>query len=251
MKLRPGDQISDSERSKGLACAIDKGFQGLHDSFLNFPPRILPIGCLAAGVALVCSCSGIGGPDTDGGADAVKSRKRDKQVIALGEAEGFKALQERFAFDARSLKRDKKGNFTGPVRSQYDQKRNVSFGGGVGKAVYRVDDYRSPGQRVSRKLTAESYQEGNLRSRFQQKPGVQITSPAHLASKSRFQGQRMKTGSLPAAGAREGAAAPLDKPANRHTEFRREVFPEPLIISDDEYNRRSVEQMRNLLGRDE
>ncbi|HCQ33398.1 MAG TPA: hypothetical protein DIV54_07840, partial [Verrucomicrobiales bacterium] len=69
--------------------------------------------------------------------------------------------------------------------------------------------------------------------------------------KSRFQGQRMKTGSLPAAGAREGAAAPLDKPANRHTEFRREVFPEPLIISDDEYNRRSVEQMRNLLGRDE
>ena len=91
MKLRPGDQISDSERSKGLACAIDKGFQGLHDYFLNFPPRILPIGCLAAGVALVCSCSGIGGPDTDGGADAVKSRKRDKQVIALGEAEGFKA----------------------------------------------------------------------------------------------------------------------------------------------------------------
>ena len=251
MNLRRGDQISDSERSNSLACAIDKGFQPLHASPLNFLSRFIWYGCLPAGLIAFNSCSSIGGSGADSGAGTIKPRKRDKQVIALGESEGYKALEERFAFDSRSLKRDKQGNFTGPVRSQYDKKRNVSFGGGVGKSVYRAGNYESAKWEQSRKLQVDSYRRSDDQSRFRETPGVQITSPAHLARKSRFDSQRTKTGSFGTAGAREGTGAPLDKPTDSRTDFRREVFPEPTIISDDEYNRRSVEQTRNLLGRDE
>ncbi|MBB80251.1 MAG: hypothetical protein CMN02_04490 [Roseibacillus sp.] len=251
MNSRSGDQIPDSERSDGLACAIDKGFQALHACALNFFSRLLWCGCLPAGLVAFSSCSSIGGFGADSGANTVKPRKRDKQVIALGEAEGYKALEERFAFDSRSLKRDERGNFTGPVRSQYDSKRNVFFGGGVGKSVYSAGNYESTKWKNSRKLQMESYRRNGHQSRFQEKPGVQITSPAHLARKSRFDNQRMKTGPFATAGAREGAEALVDKPSNIRTDLRREVFPEPTIISDDEYNRRSVEQTRNLLGRDE
>ncbi len=251
MNLRPGDQISDSERSNGLACAIDKGFQGLHDSLLIFFPRIIWIGYLAAGVVAFSSCSSMSGSGSGSGTGTVKPRKRDKQVIALGESEGFKALEERFAFDSRSLKRDKQGNFTGAVRSQYDKKRNVSFGGGVGKAVYRAGNYEPAKWGGGSKVPTGSYRESDHQSRFRKKPGVPMTSPAHLARKSRFDNQRKKTGSFATEGAREDGAASMDKPVDRHTDFRRGVFPEPVIISDDEYNRRSVEQTRNLLGRDE
>lgn len=251
MNLRPGDQISDSERLKGLACAIDKGFQDLHDPPLIFFLRIIWLSCLAAGVVAFSSCSSTNGLGSNSSEETIKPRKRDKQVIALGESEGFKALEERFAFDSRSLRRDKKGNFTGPVRSQYDKKRNVSFGGGIGKAVYRAGDYESAKWEGSRKVPTGSYRGSDHQSRFQKKPGVPMTSPAHLASKSRFESQRKKTGSFATAGAREDGATSVDKLVDRHTDFRRGVFPEPTIISDDEYNRRSVEQTRNLLGRDE
>ena len=251
MNSRSGDQIPDLERSNGLACAIDKGFQALHARALNFFSRLLWCGCLPAGLVAFSSCSSIGGSGADSGSNTVKPRNRDKQVIALGESEGYKALEERFAFDSRTLKRDKRGNFTGAVRSQYDSKRNVSFGGGIGKSAYSAGSYESVKWKKSRKMQMEGYRRDGHQSRFQEKPGVQITSPAHLARKSRFDNQRMKTGSFATAGAREGAEALVDKPSDSRTDFRREVFPEPPIISDDEYNRRSVEQTRNLLGRDE
>ena len=212
---------------------------------------VVQVGCFVAGWFLVSSCSGTNGSGAGEGVSAVKSRQQDGQVIALGEAEGFKALEQRFAFDSRSLKRDEKGNFTGPVRSRYDKKRNISFGGGVGKSVYEADNYRAPDWQGSGKVLAGKYPSKTQSYRSQQKRGVPITSPAHLVRHSRFQGLRTHTGSFPVRGARETGALPVNKPSDQHTEFRREVFPAPPIVSDEEYNRRSVEQMRNLLGRDE
>ncbi|HAT20874.1 MAG TPA: hypothetical protein DCS85_12015, partial [Verrucomicrobiales bacterium] len=108
--------------------------------------------------AVVCSsCSGTGGVDPANTTSTVKTRNRDKQVIALGEAEGFSALEERFAFDSRSLKKDKEGKFIGPVRSQYEGKRDISFGGGLGKAVYRAGNYQSPEWKGHRQARTRSY----------------------------------------------------------------------------------------------
>ncbi len=201
---------------------------------------------------LVCSsCSGTDGINAANSTSTVKARKRDKQVIALGEAEGFKALEERFAFDARSLKKDKRGNFTGPVRSQYEGKRNVSFGGGVGKATYETGNYRSSGWQGNRKAQAGSYPGRTDGSRFKKPSRIQVTSPSHLTSRSRFQGRMVETEGYKVGGARESKTNAVDKPSDGYTDFRRRVFPQPPVISDDEYNRRSVEQVRDDLGRDD
>ncbi|MED5418307.1 MAG: hypothetical protein VYA27_06360, partial [Verrucomicrobiota bacterium] len=78
------------------------------------------LGAFAATAVVCSSCSGTGGVNAASTTSTVKTRNRDKQVIALGETEGLNALEKRFAFDSRSLKKDKMGNFTGPVRSQYE-----------------------------------------------------------------------------------------------------------------------------------
>ncbi len=214
--------------------------------------HVLLLGAFAATAVVCSSCSGTGGVNAASTTSTVKTRNRDKQVIALGETEGLNALEKRFAFDSRSLKKDKKGNFTGPVRSQYEGKQDISFGGGVGKAVYRAGNYQSPEWKGPGQVRTGSYPGKTDGSRFQTPSRVQVTSPSHLAArKSRFHGRRAGTGVYKAGGARESNAGPVDKPSDGYTDFRRRVFPEPLIISDDEYNRRSVEQMRNVLGRDD
>ena len=214
--------------------------------------HVLLLGAFAATAVVCSSCSGTGGVNAASTTSTVKTRNRDKQVIALGETEGLNALEERFAFDSRALKKDKMGNFTGPVRSQYEGKRDISFGGGVGKAVYRAGNYQSPEWKGPGQVRTGSYPGKTDGSRFQTPSRVQVTSPSHLAArKSRFHGRRAGTGVYKAGGARESNAGPVDKPSDGYTDFRRRVFPEPLIISDDEYNRRSVEQMRNVLGRDD
>ncbi len=218
---------------------------------MRFFFRIILLGAFPASGLVCSSCSGTDGVNAANSTSTVKSRKRDKQVIALGEAEGFKALEERFAFDSRSLKKDKQGNFTGPVRSQYEGKRNIAFGGGFGKEVYRAGNYQSPRWKGHRKAQAGGYPGKTDGSRFRKAAGFQVTSPSHLASRSRLEGRRVETGGYKGGGAREGEADGIDKPSDAHTDFRRRVFPEPPIMSDDEYNRRSVEQMRDVLGRDD
>ena len=218
---------------------------------MRFFFQILLLGAFPVSGLVCSSCSGTDGINAANSTSAVKARKRDKQVIALGEAEGFKALEERFAFDARSLKKDKQGNFTGPVRSQYEGRRNVSFGGGVGKATYQTDNYRSSGWRGNRKAQTGSYPGRTDGSRFSKPSGFQVTSPSHLTSRSRFQGRSVETEGYKAGGAREGNSNAVDKPTDGYTDFRRRVFPQPPVMSDDEYNRRSVDQVRDVLGRDD
>ena len=244
--------MSDSGKGPSPACVIDKKCRCAHVARpLRYIFHLLLLGAFPTTAVVCSSCSGTGGVDPANTTSTVKTRNRDKQVIALGEAEGFSALEERFAFDSRSLKKDKEGKFIGPVRSQYEGKRDISFGGGLGKAVYRAGNYQSPEWKGHRQARTRSYPGKTDGSRFQTPSRVQVTSPSHLARKSRFHGRRAGTGVYKAGGARESNAGPVDKPSDGYTDFRRRVFPEPLIISDDEYNRRSVEQMRNVLGRDD
>ncbi len=250
MNLQRRDQFSDSEREERPSCIIDKKCGCPHVAHpLRFLFRILLLGAFPVR-GLVCStCSGTDGVNAASATTAVKARSRDKQVIALEEGEGFKALEERFAFDARSLKKDKQGNFIGPVRSQYEGKRNVSFGGGVGKAVYQAGNYQSPRWKGRRQARTTSYQGKTDGAHFKTPSRFQVTSPSHLARKSRFQGRTLEAGAYKVSGAPESKVGPVDKPTDGHTDFRRRVFPDPPIISDEEYNRRSVEQMRDVLGR--
>ncbi|MBL49525.1 MAG: hypothetical protein CMP28_11315 [Roseibacillus sp.] len=180
----------------------------------------------------------------------VKTRKREKQIIALGEGEGSAALEERFAFDTRKLKKNKSGNYVGAVRSQFDGKKNLSFGGGIGKSTYRAGRYSASEWSGVSEVPAKSYRGKADASRFQRSSRLQGASASHLARSSRFQSRQKATSPYRVSDAREGQSAGLEKPTDSHTDFRRRVFPEPPIMSREDYNR-SVEDTRRLLGRDD
>lgn len=200
---------------------------------------------------LSTSCSGTKGVNASNSTSAVKGKNRDKQIIALGEGEGYNALEEKFAFDTRSLKKDKKGNFMGPVRSQYEGRKNVSFGGGIGTAGYKTSPYHAPKWNGKQQADIKNFG-GNLDgSRFQVPSRFQGTSPAHLAQTSRYQGRNAPTNSYRVESANENRANPIGKPTDGWTDFRRRVFPEPDVMSKAQYDKLNVEQARNVLGRDD
>lgn len=181
---------------------------------------------------------------------SVKTRKRDKQVIALGEAEGYSALEKRFAFDTRSLKKDTKGNFVGAVRSPYEGQGNVSFGGGVGTASYRTKRYKSPSWKGNTQAASKTYEGNTNGSQFKVPSRFEGTSASHLAKRSRYQGSTAPTNSYKSGVAHETAARPIDKPSDGWTDFRRRVFPKPTKMSKADYEKLTVEEARGMIGRE-
>lgn len=201
-------------------------------------------------VAATSSCSGSAGVDSANTTSTVKTRKRGTQVIALGEGEGYNALEKRFAFDTRSLQKDNKGNFVGAVRSPYEGRSNVSTGGGVGTASYQTNRYQSPTWKGNTRAASKVYAGNTNGSQFKGPSQFQGTSAGHLAKQSRFQGTGAPTTNYKAGAARESSAQPLDKPSDGRTDFRRRVFPQPTKMSKADYDRLTVEQSRGILGRD-
>ena len=204
-----------------------------------------------AGCLFLPSCATDG---VDSSSTSIKTRKRDKQVIAMSEAAGYGALEDRFAFDTRSLKRDKNGNFVGAVRSQFDGQRNVSFGGaGVGTKGYQAGQYKAGTWNGTTKARAsdKAYTSRVEDARFKQRSQFQGVSPSHLASQSRFNGQSVSKDSYRAAAAREANGRSIAKPTDGWTDFRRRVYPEPDVMSRADYERLNIEQTRKILGRDE
>ena len=196
------------------------------------------------------SCSGDPNVNASNSTTTVKSRKRDKQVIALDEGSGYNALVDRFAFDPKSLKRDEKGNFVGAVRSQYDGQRNIAFGGDVGKTVYGKKQYNSPTWTGNKQAPTQSFSGPTDGSRFQTTSQFQGTSASQTAQRSRFQGTTARTSNYRTGQAGEGNARPVDKPTDAWTDFRRAVYPQPPKMSRAEYEKLTVEETRSILGRD-
>jgi hypothetical protein len=209
------------------------------------PERTLRLLCAATS-----SCSGSAGVDSSNTTSTVKARKRGGQVIALGEGEGYNALEKRFAFDTRSLQKDNKGNFVGAVRSPYEGRSNVSFGGGVGTASYQTNRYQSPTWKGNTRAASKVYAGNTNGSQFKVPSQFQGTSAGHLAKQSRFQGTVVPTTNYKAGDARESSAQPLDKPSDGWTDFRRRVFPQPTKMSKADYDRLTVEESRGILGRE-
>ncbi|MFP6867161.1 MAG: hypothetical protein VCA35_14560 [Roseibacillus sp.] len=208
---------------------------------------------LALVVMATSSCTGDPNVNASNTTGTIKSRKRDKQVIALGEMEGEKALEERFAFDPRSLKKDNRGNFVGAVRSQYEGRRSVAFGGGVGTATdsYKTNRYSAPGWKGITRANTKVYGGNTDGSRFQTPSQFRGTSASQTAQHSRFQGTTARTNNYPAGTAHENSSQRLAKPTDAWTDFRRRVFPQPSRMRKAEHDRLTVDETRSILGREE
>jgi len=136
-------------------------------------------------------------------------------------------------------------------RSQFDAKKNIAFAGGFessafkGNKAYSVPQWK--GTTAARKSSYPSQVDGN---RFRKPSRFQGASASQAGQRSRFQGTTARTSRYKAGRAGEDAGKRLAKPTDAWTDFRRKVYPEPLIMSKEDYDRMTVEETRSILGRD-
>lgn len=205
---------------------------------------VVRLAAALAVVMLASSCS----KDQAGGSKP--AGRKSGQVLALSEGAGAKALEDRYGFQKGDIKRDENGNFVGGKRSQFDGKRHITHEGGIGTASYRKSAYQAPQWTGKTEARTWDYQGNTDGSRFQTQSRFQDTSARQSGQSSRFHGQAAATSTYQTDAAAANAARRLDKPSDAHTEYRRRVNPDPLIISKEDYDRLTIEQTRSILGRD-
>lgn len=196
---------------------------------------------LAGALLLLASCAGSSSSD-DGGRD---------QVLALGEGEGALALERRFTMQKGDVEYSEEGAVTGGRRSQYEGRRQIQFGGEWDGERYEKKEFERRSWWGRRAVQREAYDGGEDGSRFQTASRFDGQAAPADGSRSRFDGNRAETGRYATGAAREAGASPVDRPSDAKVDWRRDVFPRPLIIDQDDYAQKSIEQTRGLLGRDD
>lgn len=177
-------------------------------------------------------------------------RKQDR-ILALSEAAGEHALDERYAKFMDDIKLDEGGTFAGGKRSQYDGKKNLGFGGGVGTASYQRSRYHVPEWTGRAEARTGTYSGNTDGSRYHATSRFQGTSATQTAQRSRFDREQARRSTYKTNRASESTTKPVGKPTDALTDFRRRDYPEPHIMSQADYDRMTVEQTRSILGRDD
>jgi hypothetical protein len=207
----------------------------------NLRPILLRGGALLATLAF--------GACAKDGAEKEAPAKRDRIVDLTEESDG-RVLGERYGFKKDDIARDESGTFVGGKRSQYDGQRNIAFGGGVGTAKYRTNEYKSSAWSGNTKARTSSYANNTDASRYQVSSRYEGSRAHQNAARSRFDGTQARTSSYKTGKANENAGERLAKPSDSLTDVRRRVYPQPDIMSKEDYDRLTVEQTRSILGRD-
>lgn len=212
----------------------------LSKPFISLVLRVFLLGAMGA----LMSCT------KDDPKASLHTKSRGKKVVALDPIAGEAAMYDRYTTRMTDLQKDEKGNFVGAVRSQYDGKNNIAFGGSIGKAQYNAKNYRAKQWNGNLRAQAAKYAGALDGSRYKVPSRYSGLAARQSAQGSAFNGQAARTGSYSTGAARESVGQRLAKPTDAYTNFRREVYPEPPMMSKAEYDRLTVEQSRSLLGRD-
>ena len=175
-----------------------------------------------------------------------------RKVVSKGtglEGDDGAYMEHKFGMDVDQIKA--MGSGTGK-RSQFEGSRNITFAGGVSGGDYRKSVYNAPAWNGNLNARSSGYAGRTDGSRFQKKSKFQGTSASQMARTSRFEGTAARGVSNYRTGnATEASGRQLEKPTDGWTDFRRRVYPEPLIMSKQDFDRLTVEQTRSILGRDD
>ena len=185
------------------------------------------------------SCSGLGGKD---------EILLEEESIARSGSPVDKTLAD-FQHQESDITRGESGQLVGGKRSQFDGKRSVAFGGGVGTASYAKPVYNAPGWSGDTSRKRKTYAGPTDGSRHHTSSRFSGSTAAASGSRSRYAGASAATGNYRTSRATETAQASVSKPRDAKTHYRRNVYPQPTIFTQDEYTRMTIEQTRNILGR--
>jgi len=194
-------------------------------------------------VAAVC-CSGTGGKQTG-------EQLPEERVIALSEGARAGALERKDAYSKEDVQLNEDGTFGGGKRSRFEGQRFVAYGGGVGKASYSKPRYAAGTWDGRETVAKPRFQSPRDTVRFRTASRYEGAVAGVAEQQSRYEGRSASPPRYHAGRAVEHARPDLDKPPDARTRLRREVYPETPIFSQDEYSRMTIEQTRDILGRDD
>ena len=174
------------------------------------------------------------------------------QVLAMSEGEGTLALEKKFLMKKEDMRLTKEGSLAGGgKRSQFEGAKRVQFGGEWGKSDYEKQEYEKRSWWGGKKANVKNYEGGEEGSRFQKDSRYGSRGAKQSGQESRFSNADARTGNYEVEAATESRKGNVRTQADARTAWRRDVYPDPVVISKGDYEKQSIQQTRLLLGRDD
>lgn len=206
----------------------------------RFMGSTMTFGWLALTSVLLVACGGQGSTPT--------ATESAGQVLALDEGSGQLALEKKFANYQDDVVLDAEGNIQkSSKRSNFEGKQLTSIGGGLGKKQFAASRYSKENWQGTKNFDAGRYK--SSRNRWDQEEWFMQKQAREAQTSARGQGQTFSTGDYRTAAAQEQRGNRLARPSNAQADFRKRVGQKPLIIDNEDYEKLTLEESKNILGR--
>lgn len=203
-------------------------------------------------LALFClsACSGRGKVEdvptaTESASDFMSVENSD-----LAEAQGRMALEKKYADFKDDVKVDKDGRvMADSKRSQYEGKTSTVIGGDWGSKEYAAARYSKKEWAGSKDFQSKSY-EGETKNRWSESEWFLRKQAEEAGASSRLAQQNYRTENFQTQGAVEQGRVRVIDREGQAAAMEEKNFRPPLIIDKRDYSKMTVEDSKNLLGRD-
>lgn len=185
-----------------------------------------------------------------GGEGAPTAGESANSSLGGDASESSGGLEERFASFNDDVVRDKDGRITkDSKRSNFEGKKMAMIGGERNEQSFSTNRYSKKEWSGTKRLDKERYQ-GASESRWNDSEYFLRQQASEASSVARAQGSEFRgPGNFETAGAREQSRRRIAGQRNLQSEVQQEAFQPPLKFSKSEYERLSVQDSNNLLGR--
>ena len=170
------------------------------------------------------------------------------RILALDPASGEAALQDKFADFSKDIVLDKNGRvMKDSKRSSLEGRQFTNIGGDYGSKKFAASRYSKSEWAGSKNFDPGKFNSTKNRWDDQEWFVKQHAQEAGLTARN--QGEAYSTAGYKTANAREQGGERFQKSSNVQTDIRRRVFKGPDIIQKGEYERMTIEESKNILGR--
>lgn len=196
---------------------------------------------------LAIALTSCGGRSGEGAPTAGESANRTLGADATGPSGG---LESRFADFSKDVVRGEKGEILKESkRSNFEGRQMAMIGGERTEKAFATSRFSKKDWAGSKRLDNQRY-EGAGRNRWNESEYFLRQQAREASSVARAQGNQFRGGgTFETAGAREQNQRRIVGSNNLQSEVQQESFQPPLKFNKSDYERLSVEDSNNLLGR--
>ena len=171
-----------------------------------------------------------------------------EKVLALDEISGKEALRKKYANYQDDVVLDDKGRVKGnSKRSSFENKQLTSIGGDFRDQNFAASRYSKKNWQGSKNFESGKFE--TSQNRWGDQEWFLKKQAQEASSNSRNQGQAFNASDFRTTTANEQNSTRLSYGSDVRTDVRRRVYKEPLVIDDEAYEKMSLEESKNILGR--